>query len=318
MTRLITIIVLAISTLSCSAQSVCEKLEQLKKLYYGFKPSLLKPEQRNAKSADLDKFWDYAKSNKTEAVPCLINMIKTEQTDTYFCFDASSLLLTLDKEQQHLDAVLEGVKKSDIIDLNLEGYLQISFFLGSQGKDISSLAEKLISYPNAKIPLTIHAITLNAIEAASFLYNKMDPSLAEQSLSTVIMTGNSVAKHNAAILLTLNATAKGDSLLNRLIANKNLADSTIKIVQNTKMSFTVTSPCDGSLGRTEILEHLKSSPTGEISSKEMMCSAVKVLLPEDIEVLREARRKSTPGLSDEGLERYFALTIVIITLRNQK
>lgn len=317
MNRIITIIVFVFAAMSCSAQSVCEKLQQLKQQYYGFKPTILKDKEREKRSADLDKFWDYAKSNKVEAAPCLSQMIQAEKNDLYFCFDASSLLLSIDEKQQYLNAVLEGLRKCDLVDLQLEPYLQITFFLGAHGKDIAPLAEKLISFPNAKIYLTQHALTLDAIGASLFLYNQMGTEKAERSLLSAVANGNATAKFNAAVVLTIISTAKGDSLINRLIAQKQLPDSTIKAVEQTRKALIVKGPCEGKLSRTEILQQLNNSPVGEVDSKEMICSAVKVLQPQDIEALRAARQKSMPGLSDEGLERYYVLTSLIVTLRNR-
>src|ERR1700747_3769780 len=113
-------------SINCSAQSICDSLKHLKQKYYGFKPFGYTDEQLQARSAQLDKFWSLAMSYKEEAGPCLKEMILAEDHDPYFCFDAASLLLKMD-EGKYLDAVLEGVKKSDLKDLQLEPYLNICY-----------------------------------------------------------------------------------------------------------------------------------------------------------------------------------------------
>jgi hypothetical protein len=129
MTRLLVIILFTIVSLNSHVQSMCEKLAAMKAQYYGFLPTSLKSKQQEAKSADLDKFWNLAKTDPDKALPCLKEIIFNENNDPYFCFDASTLILSLDKKQQYLDVVLAGVNKTDLKQLQLEIYLQACFFL---------------------------------------------------------------------------------------------------------------------------------------------------------------------------------------------
>jgi hypothetical protein len=286
MLRIITTVFLALSISNCSAQSLCEKLAQLKKQYYGFKPTKLSAKQREEKSAELDKFWNMAKTAPKDALQCLKDMILTENNDPYFCFDASTLILSLDKQQQYLDVVLEGVKKTDLDDLQLETYLEVCFFLGKNGKDISTPTEKLISTPGAHVYLTTHVIDLSAIDASLFLYNTMTTEKAESSLINTITKGNAVGKHNAAVVLNLLSTPKGDSLLNRLIVEGKLADSTKRFILKDREAFT------------------KDTKTA--------------LTIKDEESVRVARQQSIQDLSDEGLGRFFEQTRLLMTIRKKQ
>ncbi|QTE35915.1 hypothetical protein J3L18_22610 [Mucilaginibacter gossypii] len=306
-------ILLSVITLTIQAQTFCEKITKLKHECYGFTPKSLSLAQREAKSAQLDKFWDLAKSNKKEAALCLKNLILAENNDSYFCFDASSLLLSLDETKEYQSVVLEGVKKSNLEDLDLQPYVQLSFFLGKKGNDISALAEKLLSYPNAHVSLTQHAITLNAIDASLFLYNTMSAVKAEKSLFNIIANGNSTGKHNAVVVLNMISTPKGDSLVNRLIQNKELPDSVSNFILKDKQDFNIKTACKNVITRADALQKLNASSYDE----NFICEAANALKPEDIEAVREARFKTTPGLSDEGLSRYFTLTALLITMRNK-
>lgn len=314
--RTILVFLLAFGIISCRAQSVCDQLSALKQKTYGFKPFGMSDKQMEKKSAELDKFWELAKKNKAEAAPCIKAMLLAEQNDSYFCFDASSLLLSLSEEPQYVDAVVAGLEKSDLKDLQLEPYLRICFYLGGKGKDISNLALKLISYPKARIPLVQHAITLNAVDASLFLYNVMGTQKAESALIKAIDSGNPTAKANAAMVLNLISTARGDSAVNVAVKQKILPDSVSAFIEKDKQAFKIPANCSGSISRAEVLQQLKSATTIS-ASQEIMCSAYKNLLPGDEETVREARQKSMPGLSDEGLGRYFTLTRILISLRSK-
>lgn len=307
-------LLLSILSVNTQAQDLCAKLAKLKQECYGFKPEKLSDSEREAKSAQLDKFWDLAKSDKQLSAPCLREMIIAENNDPYFCFDASSLLLSIDEGKESLEAVLAGVKKSDLRGLQFESYLQLSFYLGQKGLDVSLLAEKLISYPNAQIPLTAHAITLNAIDASLFLYNTISTEKAEQSLINTMTNGNETGRNNAAVVLNLISTNRGDSLINKLIAQKQLPDSVSKFILKDRESFAAKADCKATLSREAALQKINSEGNDE---EDYICAASKALKSTDADAVREARFKTIRGLSDEGLGRYFRLTALLMSIRHK-
>lgn len=322
MKKKLTIIFLLISSTSFS-QTTCDSLLLLKKKVYGFKPSELTDTLKSLKNNDLDIFWKTAKNNPKEASPCLKTLIENETKDSYFCFDASSLLVRLDSTNTYLPTVINGLKKCNLEDLQLSPYLEICFYLNYKKQDITELATKLISVPNAKIFLSKHFITLNAIDASIFLFNNMPSEDAEKCLVSAIESGNQTAKHNSAILLNLLATDSGDKFLNSLIEEKKLDDATIQFIIKDRKNFIIKSK--GSESRAKILEYLNDVPYnfekeffGFSGNDKLIGSACKQLNKQDIEKIRNARQKTTPVLSDEALHEYFALTTILMSVRVKK
>lgn len=323
MTQLIAIIVFILTSYISFAQRTCDSLNILKKNVYGFKPSDLSDSLRNLKSGELDIFWKTARNNPTEASNCLQGLIENETKDSYFCFDASSLLVRLDTSSKYLPTVIAGLTKCNLEDLQLSSYLKICFYLGQRGQDIGKLTTNLISIPNAKIFLSNHFLTLNAIDASIFLFNSMPTTTAESVLISAILDGTPTAKHNAAVVLNLLATDNGDSLLNSLIEKKQLGDSTVQFILRDRKAFIIKP--EGSASRAKVLEALNDVPYnfekefyGFAGNNNLISSACKQLKTQDVERIREARRKSTPGLSDEALHEYFALTRILMTVRDKK
>jgi len=323
MTRNIFTIFLLLISGSAFSQMTCDSLILLKNKVYGFKPSQLTDSLKNGKNNDLDLFWNTAHNNPKAAAPCLQTMIENENKDQYFCYDASMLLLQLDTTGKYHQTVIDGLKKCDLEELQLEPYLQICFYLGKKGFDVSDLAVKLISAPNASVYLTEHVITLSAIDASIFLFNSMPTETAEKVLTTAILNGNSTAKHNASVLLNLLSTDSGDSLLNALMEKKQLADSTIQFIRKDRKTFIIKPK--GSASRAKILESLNDAPYnmekeffGFAGTDDLIGSACKQLTKQDIDKIRKARANSTPGLSDEALHEYFALTTILMTVRDKK
>ena len=322
MKRIITIIFILISSISIS-QTTCDSLLLLKKKVYGFKPSELTDTLKSLKNNDLNLFWRTAKNNPKEASPCLKTLIENETKDSYFCFDASSLLVRLDSTNTYLPTVINGLKNCNLEDLQLSSYLEICFYLNYKKQDVTELATKLISVPDAKIFLSKHFITLSAIDASIFLFNNMPTDVAEKCLKSTIESGNPTAKHNAAVLLNLLATDSGDEFLNSLIEKKELEASTIQFIIKDRKAFIIKPK--GSVSRAKILEYLNDVPYnfekeffGFSGNDKLISSACKQLNKQDIEKIRNARQKTTPGLSDEALHEYFALTTILMTVRDKK
>lgn len=278
---------------------------------------------KSLKNNDLDLFWKTARNNPKEAAPCLKTLIENESVDSFFCFDTSSLLVRLDSTNTYLPTIIKGLKKCELKDLQLSSYLEICFYLSYKKQDITELATKLISVPDAKIFLSKHFITLSAIDASIFLFNDIPTETAEKTLTSAILYGNATAKHNAAVLLNLMATDTGDIFLNSLIEKKELEDSTIQFIMKDRKKF-ILKP-KGSESRSKILELLNDAPYnfekeffGFAGNDKLIGSACKQLTKQDIEKIRIARQKSTPGLSDEALHEYFALTAILMTVRDKK
>lgn len=317
-----TVLLLLVSHLTLS-QTTCDSLVLLKKKVYGFKPSDLTDTLKSLKNNDLDLFWNTARHNPNEASQCLKTLIENETTDSYFCFDASSLLLRLDTTATYIPTVIKGLKKCDPSDLQLESYLKICFYLNYKKQDVSELATKLISVPDANIFLSDHFLTLSAIDASLFLFNNMPTETAEASLISAITNGNPTAKHNAAVVLNLMATDSGDQFLNALIEKKELDHSTIEFIMKDRKAFVIKPK--GSESREKILEYLNDVPYnfekeffGFSGNEKLIASACKQLNKQDLDKIRSARQKTTPGLSDEALHEYFALTTILMTVRDKK
>jgi hypothetical protein len=322
-TRVIITCICIFTGICVKAQTTCDSLHLIKQRVYGFKPATLTDSMREHKSQELDVFWKVARSNPSDASRCLRSFIKSESKDPFFCFDASLLLLRLDTKAQYLPTVVLGISKCDLDDIRLSSYLDLCFYLGKKGQDIGILTIKLMSYPDAQIFLPKHALTLDAIQASIFLINTMPTATAERVLISAITKGNATARHNASVILNLLATDRGDRMLKILMDNKQIEDSTINRIRLDRSRLIVTT--NGTVSRTKVLEALDDVPFnmsksffGFAGDNELIGSACKVLTRKDIHRIRNARLKATPGLSDEALSEYFALSTILTTVRSKK
>jgi hypothetical protein len=308
---------------STSGQVNCENIEQLKTRTYGFRPKELSQKQIESKNKDLNHFWDEIKKHGEMGIECLKGLIETEVKDSYFCWDGSALLAQIDTTDKSLDIVKKGLDKCELSDLQLEPFLHLSYFLGQKGKNISSLALKLISEPNATVFLTNHVITLSSIDASLFLFNQLRTDSAERLLISTVLNGNPTAKYNAAVLLNLLSTDNGDKLLDSLSKENKLDPKTLEFIASDRKNFITTKT--GNISRETVLTDLKDTPYnleknffGFSGNEDLIHSACTQLNKPDVDLIRQARYKVLPAISDEALHEYFALTTILMTVRNKK
>src|SRR5258708_269889 len=125
----------------CLAQGVtCSELRSMVKATYNFKPSKLTEAQRKSKSAEMDKVWNLVKGHQAGMLPCLIAEMEGPGADTWFLFDAGSLLATLDHSPRANQLILRGCELVDLDDVGLEDWVHRLTTLALQDVDISVAA----------------------------------------------------------------------------------------------------------------------------------------------------------------------------------
>lgn len=307
---------------SAAIDSACVELQKDKSTIYGFHPSQISQKEREAKSAQMDRFWESVKSQRQPGIDCLKQLIVAEQQDGYFVFDAASLLLSLDTSTTSLEVASSGIAKADLKDLDSSSYIRTTLFLFHRGIDITSLVEHYMTAPEVKGFVPQHAMTLDRETGAIFMYGSMPSSSADQSLIRMLRSNESATRSAAVALLPLSLTK--DSLnAFKAIERTALPESIRKSVEGGLRHQRIEDAGPTKQSRAEVLKTLNRIPNfggdfwGVAGDKAFAQSAIALLQEEDLPVLREARRKSIYGLSDEALHEYFALSRVLLGVINR-
>ena len=74
----------------------CEEFQRLIETTYILRPSKLTPEERTAKSEAMDVVWEKVRADKS-LIPCLRAALAQTTANSFFRFDGSNLLISLDK-----------------------------------------------------------------------------------------------------------------------------------------------------------------------------------------------------------------------------
>src|SRR5438270_4522584 len=159
MSRLL--LVLSLATIGLSAQD-CTKLTQMKGDIYGFRPVELSKEQQNAKSKQMDLFWKEVKAEGTSGVTCVRKLLKKEEKDRYFVFDAVQILLEMDPESaDSVSAIAESLPKVDLDQVDAVAYIRASMWAQQLGADTSAAAKNYLESNHADGYVPQHAMKLD-------------------------------------------------------------------------------------------------------------------------------------------------------------
>jgi hypothetical protein len=308
---------------SAAMESVCAQLQKQKSDIYGFHPGQISHKEQDAKSSQMDRFWESVKSQGPQGIDCLQQLIVAEQQDGYFAFDAASLLLSLDTSTRSLEVASSGIVKVDLKDVDSSSYIRATLFLLHKGIDITSLVEHYMTAPEVEGFVPQHAMKLDRETGAVFMYGSMPSSLADQSLIRMLNSNESATRNAAVALLSMSLTKDSLTAL-KAIDRTALPESIRKSVEGgLKCSRIIEDTGPTKQSRAEVLKTLNCIPNfggdlwGVAGDKEFAQSAIALLQEEDLPVLREARRKSIYGLSDEALHEYYALSLVLLCVINR-
>ena len=309
-------------SVSAAMDSACAELQKDKSPIYGFHPSQVSEKEREAKSAQMDRFWKLVKSQGQPGIDCLKQLIVAEQQDGFFVFDAASLLVSLDQSPASLEVALTGTSKTDLKDVDSSAYIRMTMFLFHKGLEITPLVEHYMTAPEVKGFVPQHAMTLDRETGALFMYGSMPISSADQSLIKMLNSNQSATRSAAAALLSLSLT-EGSFKAIKAVDRTSLSESIRKSVEGSLKHQRIEDAGPTKKSRAEVLQPLNRIPNfggdfwGVAGDKESTQSAIALLQEEDLPVLREARRKSIYGLSDEALHEYFALSRILLCVINR-
>jgi hypothetical protein len=301
----------------CAQTTDCSKLAATKTSTYGFHPTDLSNAQQTAKSAQLDLFWNSVKSEQASGIKCLQQMIVAEKTDTFFLFDAGSLLYSLDHSPESLAAITQGINGSDLKDLQIPDYIRMLLRLNRDGVDIGPLAAKYLYFPKVDSFVPQHSMQLTRKMGVTLLYGSMSSEAADRYLIPALSAEPEYVRSAAALFLAMNMTPEDFRALRALKLQQfpTLVQKQITATLKPPAMPRVERPA---VSREQVLAQLRQIPNyddkfpGVADNRKFMSGALGTLTKEDVELIRAARQKSITGVSDEALDEYIALSQILL------
>lgn len=302
----------------------CAEFNALLKTTYGFKPSKLTKEEREAKSKEMDKVWDTVKANKAKLVPCLQKALQDPKADGFFLWDGSNLLVTEDDTEKSKTLQVSAYARADLGEVDPELFVGMLARHGANGLDTSAPAEKWLRFPkeNATYYLAKHgAFPVTWDIAAVFIYSTMDEKFATPALLKVLGEKNHPGHQIALQLLCYQGTPEAAAALAKLDA-KTLTPEEAKILDKYLKTAPLAPSAKPKVSREESVAALQELAEGgrdkfdKLIEREPECEAdmVALLKPEDLPILRRARRRYMSRANQHVLENYSSFTKVITGL----
>lgn len=196
-------------------QVTCDTLRAVKGKVFGFTLAQLNETQIELKTREMDAFWKQADAAGPEGVSCLKELLRAEQTDHYFQFEAAAWLFLKEKSPESLLLVRDSIAQTDFRITDPANYLSLALELSHEGVDIRPLAARLLRFPNAVIQIPEHAVDLDADTAALFLYGSMPAVQASNALIDELQGPEQFVRSAAAHLLAEQMTEESYRALSR-------------------------------------------------------------------------------------------------------
>jgi len=305
------------STLAQSSK--CAGLSKIKTNTYGFHPSELNDAAQTAKSAEMDTFWTAVERTGPDGVQCLREMIRSEKTDSFFLFDASQLLYSLDKSSDSLQVIAQGFPGWDLNDVQIPEYIRAALRFNRDGVDISPLASKYLYFPKVDAYVPQHSLKLGRDLGAILLFGSMAPSMSDAILIPALTADQDYVRSTAALFLAMNMTPDDFRAL-RGLRLADLPASVRQQVESTMKPRKLPAAKQTKFTRDQVLASLGKIPnydrsfSGVAGNTDFMSSAMNTLTETDIEAIRNARQRCITGVSDEVIDEYVALSQILLAV----
>jgi hypothetical protein len=314
--------------LVCLAQGgTCSELLSAVKSTYNFKPSKLTKAQQKSKSAEMDNVWKLVEADPVKMVPCLMTEMEDSGADQWFLFDAGNLLATLDHSVRANQLILHGCELVDLDDVELREWVHRLTGLALQGTDISGAAGRWMRYPHASYMVPQHFFTVRRSEGAFFLYGSMDEAMAARALMKIASDPTQSERELALSLLAQLATPDADAAFRSVdltglppqvqnAARTAIAQRPIFVPRNPPKAtreelLAVFQAAANERDFRPFMELVEKVPDGERD-------VVAVMKPEDLPVIRRARRAIAASGNPHLMEDYPYFTGIIWTIQNAR
>lgn len=306
------------AALSDPCAGVNRQIEQT----YGFRPSQLNQAAQKTKSEQMDVIWSEVRKDPA-LVPCLKAALKRRTDDTWFQFDASQLLVSLDSSPDAKATLLDALRRVPFDDVDLRTWVELASSLGAEGFDTSDLGKRWLAYPKAEYFLPEHgAYHVDRANGAMFIFGALDERYATPALVALSKSATGEQKEIAVSLLMSQATPEALRALPE-ISVAGLSEGIVRsrdallhgpdLIQPRRPPRTSRDEFLAAFsaflaGDEEPFQHLvEKVPDGERD-------LVAVAKPEDVELLRKVRRRFISGSTQHAIEYYNQFAQILMTL----
>ena len=321
---LLAAVVLSAAVGACAAQGTCAEFSRSVRATYDFKPSRIKDEaESNARSAAMDKFWEKVKADRKNLLPCLRAALQDPQSDPWFRFDGSNLLVSLDPSSESKAEMIRQYTAVDLADVNLQFWVGPLARLGAEGFDVSAAGERWLKLEKAEYYLPQHgAFRVDRFLGALFIYGSMDEAQATPALLKVAGTTDHPARDIALTLLLMQATPEAQRGLKAINLAGMPAEAQAALRAKLERPPLISPREKPKTTREQFLKAFDDATKGEWETFLSLTSevtdgerdVVAVLRAEDLPLVRRVRRLMIAKANPHAADYYVSFTQILDTM----
>lgn len=305
------------------APGQCDAFQQTIKQTYNFNPALMNEPQQQARSARLDVFWNQVRQARAALLPCLRQALKDDHSPSFFAIDGSMLLVDLEPSGASKALQVRKFVEADLDGTDLEYWVKTMARRGVEGFDTSAAGAKWLSYPKAKYNLAMHGgFPIDSFLGAVFIFGSMDEDLATPVLLRIVNQLDHPHRDDALAILMSQATPAALRALQQVNVSgfpAGTSQSIRELIENPKLIKPRARPI---LTREENLRAFQGIIDGDYSAfRELVAKApdgevdaVATLRPEDVPLVRRARRASISRCNQHAASDYGSFTQILWAL----
>jgi len=319
----IKLLLLGAASATAGQQDSCTEFQKELKRTYDFKPSRFSSQaEQDVKAAAMDKFWEMVKA-KPALVACLRSAIADPQSDPWFRFDGSNLLVSLDPSSASKAEQVRQYTTVDLEDIDPRVWVSTMAQRGAEGFDVSQAAARWLTFPKADYFLPEHgAAKVDAFIGAFFIFGSMDEAFATPALLKIASDPNNPARERALIMLMSQATPEAFGALKTANKIGRSAEAQAALLKGLRNPPRVEPRAQPKSTREEFLKAFTAFVKGDRQPFMALVSKVPdgerdvaaVLRPEDLPLLRKVRRTMMATANQHAFEYYTTFTEILMAL----
>lgn len=307
----------------------CVEFQKLIDKTYEFKPSKLNTAQKTAKSTEMDIVWEKVKADQKRFLPCLISALQSSTANSFFRFDGSTLLFSLDSSESSKRLLIESYAKSELEDIDPRNWIAYILRFGFEGLDTTAAGDTWLRAKDPRFYLPQHGtLPVDKSVGALAIYGSMDEKFAAPALLEIAKRLDHPGREIAVDLLLKLVTDEAFEGLATLDTTS-LSEKSRVSVKKALVNPTFIERRSGTpkISRPEYLKAFQDLSAGNSSTfmdltvkvNDGEKDAIAVLQKEDVPLVRKARRFFASSGTPHSPEWYQSFTdILMFILRKEQ
>lgn len=318
------LLLLSVTAARAQQSQPCAEFQKTVKATYNFKPSQLKSDaERDAKSAAMDRVWEMVKASPSALLPCLRAALADPQSDPWFRFDGSNLLVSLDPSPASKAEQVRQYTAVDLDDVHLMVWVTRLAQLGAEGLDVSEAGARWLAYPKAKYYLPMHgAQEVNKFLGGIFIFGSMDEAQATPALLKIANSAAHPGRDTAISLLLMQATPEAVRGLKALDRTGLSAEVQAFLRAHLEKPLLIVPRDKPKTTRAQFLKAFEAAVKDDWEPFAALVSevpdgekdVVAVMKPEDLPLVRMVRRKRIAHANQHAANYYVSFTQILMTM----